>query len=119
MAEVAEGLTVNPARMRANIEATRGAVFAERAMMLLAEKPGRDSAHKLLEEATRKSAEQGDQLSQVLEAMPEVAKHLDAAVLKDLETPKHYLGMAEEFRKRLLDSAKHPIASGSSESKKE
>jgi 3-carboxy-cis,cis-muconate cycloisomerase len=119
MAEVAEGITVNPARMRANIEATGGAVFAERAMMLLAEKLGRDSAHKLLEEATRKSAEQGNQLSQVLETMPEVAKHLDAAVLKDLETPEHYVGMAEEFRKRLLDSAKQPIASGSSESKKE
>jgi 3-carboxy-cis,cis-muconate cycloisomerase len=33
MREVAEGLTVDAVKMRANIDATRGAIFAERAMM--------------------------------------------------------------------------------------
>src|SRR5947207_2378760 len=46
MAEVAEGLTVDPARMRSNIEDTRGNIFAERAMMMLAAKVGRDAAYK-------------------------------------------------------------------------
>ena len=35
MAEVAEGLTVDPARMRANIESTHGAIFSERAKLML------------------------------------------------------------------------------------
>jgi 3-carboxy-cis,cis-muconate cycloisomerase len=35
MAEVAEGLTVDPARMRANIEATHGSVFSERVRLKL------------------------------------------------------------------------------------
>jgi 3-carboxy-cis,cis-muconate cycloisomerase len=35
MAEVAEGLTVDPSRMRANIEATHGAIFSERAKLML------------------------------------------------------------------------------------
>jgi 3-carboxy-cis,cis-muconate cycloisomerase len=35
MAEVAEGLTVDVARMRANIDATQGAVFSERARLML------------------------------------------------------------------------------------
>ncbi|MFZ0759221.1 MAG: 3-carboxy-cis,cis-muconate cycloisomerase, partial [Candidatus Sulfotelmatobacter sp.] len=49
MAEVAESIAVDAARMRANIDATHGVVFAERAMMLLGPKLGRDVAHQLLE----------------------------------------------------------------------
>ena len=43
MVEVAEGLTVDADRMRRNIDATNGAVFAEKAVVLLAhaDKEGR------------------------------------------------------------------------------
>jgi 3-carboxy-cis,cis-muconate cycloisomerase len=102
MAEVAEGLTVDPDRMRQNIEATRGVIFAERAMMLLAARLGRDAAHKLLEEATRQSVAQQKHLAEVLSGMPEVTRHLDASTLRDLETPEQYLGMAEQFRRSLI-----------------
>ncbi len=105
MAEVAEGLTVDAVRMRANIEATHGVIFAERAMMLLGEKLGRHVAHKLLEEATRESITEGRRLVEVLAEMPDVARHIDPATLRELETPEQYLGMAEEFRIRLLASA--------------
>jgi 3-carboxy-cis,cis-muconate cycloisomerase len=102
MAELAEGLSVDPARMRQNLENTQGAIFAERAMMLLAPKLGRDVAHKLLEEASRASAAQGRYLSEVLAEMPEVTKCLDAAMLRQIEAPEQYLGSAEAFRKALL-----------------
>jgi 3-carboxy-cis,cis-muconate cycloisomerase len=105
MAEVAEGLTVDPTRMRANIEATNGVIFAERAVMLLGDKLGRDVAHKLLEEATRKSIAEGRSLTSVLSDMPEVTRHLDAASVRDLDVPEQYLGMADEFRVRLLATA--------------
>jgi len=82
MAEVAEGLNVDSARMRRNIEATHGAVFAERAMMMLASDMGRDAAHKLVEEAVRKTGSPPD--------------------LPGLQTPEDYLGSAEAFRRRLL-----------------
>ena len=111
MAEVAQGLSVNPARMRANIGATHGAVFAERASMLLGAKLGRDVAHKILQDAAKKSAKQKRSLSQVLAEIPEVIRHLDRAALKTLETPEDYLGSAETFRKSLLSS-------GSSKTKK-
>src|SRR5450631_2860506 len=58
MAEVAEGLTVDAARMRINLDATRGVIFAEKAAMLLAGKIGRDVAHKVLEDAARRSVAQ-------------------------------------------------------------
>ena len=104
MAEAAEGLTINASRMQANLDATRGAIFAERATTLLAEKIGRDAARKTVEEAVRKSAEKKRRLSEILSEMPEAREHLDRDTLRTLEKPEEYLGVAEEFTKRLLDS---------------
>src|SRR5579862_3659146 len=73
MAEVAEGLSVDTARMRANIGATRGVIFAERAMILLGLTLGRDAAHKLLEQATRRTIETGRRLADVIAELPEAA----------------------------------------------
>lgn len=107
MAETLEGLTVNPTRMRANIDATNGVIFAERAMLLLAPSLGRDVAHKLLEEAVRKSAEEKRRLREVLAEMPEVTRLLDRPTLEKLEAPKEYLGVADAFRSRLLSLPNH------------
>jgi 3-carboxy-cis,cis-muconate cycloisomerase len=87
--------------MRANIEATRGAVFAERAMMLLAAAIGRDAAHTLVEKAAKQSAAEGRHLAEALAEIPEVTKILDTQTLRELETPQAYLGVTEELRKRL------------------
>jgi 3-carboxy-cis,cis-muconate cycloisomerase len=108
MAEVAEGLSVDSARMRANLEATNGAIFAERAMMLLGPKLGRDVAHKLLETTSRKSAAEKRRLKDVLAEMPEVTRLLDKTTIAGLESPELYLGNAETFRERLLSSAGQP-----------
>lgn len=105
MTEVAEGLVVDAARMRANIGSARGTVFAERAVMLLAAKLGREAAQKLVAEAARKTLDQKRRLSEVLGEMPEVKQHLDPDALSNLEVPEQYLGVADEFRKRLLDAA--------------
>ncbi len=101
MAESAKGLTVEPQKMRLNIANTNGAVFSERAMMLLGAKLGRDVAHEILNAAVRKSAEGGRNLSAMLGDMPEVTAHLAPAELEQLETPEQYLGSAEAFRKAL------------------
>jgi 3-carboxy-cis,cis-muconate cycloisomerase len=102
MAEAAEGLSVDPEKMRANIENTNGLVFAERAMMLLGSKLGRDVAHKILEGAARKSVNENRNLAAVLAEIPEVTAHLSPADLKQLEVPEQYLGSAEAFRAALL-----------------
>lgn len=91
MREVAEGLRVDASRMRANIDATGGLIFAERAMILLGARIGRDAAHKLLEEAV-----QHETLTQVL------AKVLSAEEIQELNVPERYLGSAETFRRQLL-----------------
>jgi 3-carboxy-cis,cis-muconate cycloisomerase len=104
MAEVAEGLVVDGARMRANIEATRGIIFAERVSILLAASMGRDAAHRLLEQATQQSTAQRRRLIDILGEMPEVTRILPAAKLGELDAPESYLGSAEMFRKRLISS---------------
>jgi 3-carboxy-cis,cis-muconate cycloisomerase len=105
MAEAAEGLSVDAVRMRANIDAAHGVIFAERAVMLLASRLGRDVAHRLLGEATRKSVAQGMHLSAVLSEMPEVTSQIEPSTLRQLELPEQYLGSAEAFRKALLISS--------------
>ena len=106
MAEVAEGIAVNAEQMRQNIEKTQGLIFAERAMMLLAGKLGRDAAYKLLEDAVSKSIEQKKRLSAVLQELPEVTKHIDRSVLEQLEIPEQYLGSSELFREALVSGCK-------------
>ncbi len=108
MAEVADGLSVDSQRMRDNIAHTQGVIFAERAMMLLGSKLGRDVAHNVLEAATKRCIAEGKHLADVLAEIPEVTAHLDAATLRELEIPERYLGSTEEFRKALLsDSQTH------------
>jgi 3-carboxy-cis,cis-muconate cycloisomerase len=102
MAEAVAGLAVFPDRMRANIEATRGAVFAERATVLLGEALGRDRAHLLVGEAARQSAATGRALSEVLAGIAEVTRLLTPDRLAGLQSPEDYLGSAEAFRVRLL-----------------
>jgi len=103
MAEVAQGLSVDAARMRANLDATRGTIFAERANMLLSAKLGREVASSLVERALAASAKDRDFVG-VLTEMPEVANALDEATLKDLRSPESYLGSAETFRNNLVRS---------------
>ncbi|HLK21613.1 MAG TPA: 3-carboxy-cis,cis-muconate cycloisomerase [Bryobacteraceae bacterium] len=101
MAEAAEGLTVDPSRMCANIEATRGVIFAERAALLLSAKLGRDRAHELLSQASRESVSQKRRLIAILKEIPEIARAIAPEELEKLDAPEEYLGAASEFQKRI------------------
>lgn len=100
--ESIEGLTVDPERMRANIAATKGVVFAERLTFLLAPRVGRETATTLVTEAIAACHTSERTLGQVAAAMPEIATVVSAADLQVLDDPQTYLGMAEPLRRRLL-----------------
>jgi 3-carboxy-cis,cis-muconate cycloisomerase len=102
MAEVVEGLSVDRSRMRSNIEATHGVVFAEKAMMLLASKLGREPTQKILEQAVRGSTAKKRRLAEVLAEIPEVTLHLDRETLRKLDAPEDYLGATQSFIRGLL-----------------
>ena len=90
-ADLVAGLTVNADRMRANLVATHGVVFAEKAAMILARKVGRTAAHERLAEASREAAATGRPLGDILQ-------------MDGLDCPEDYLGESERFRKQLLKS---------------
>jgi len=106
IAEIAEGLSVDTSRMRGNLDANHGTIYAEKAMIQLAVKLGRDKAQRLVEEAARQAIEHNRPLAEVLAEMPEVTKHLDRAALRQLAVAEDYLGSAEFFRSRLVETAR-------------
>jgi 3-carboxy-cis,cis-muconate cycloisomerase len=105
IAEIAEGITVDTGRMRDNLNATQGTVFAEKAMILLGGKIGRDKAHRLLEGATRRAIAEARPLPDILTEIPEITTHFDRAILESIFVPEDYLGSSEVFRQRLLASS--------------
>jgi 3-carboxy-cis,cis-muconate cycloisomerase len=100
--DVIETLRVDAARMRTNIAATGGLVFAERVMMLLAPKLGRDMAGRHIKDAMQAADRDHQPFLTALAAIPEVSAALSATELISLDSPEAYLGSAEEFRRRLL-----------------
>lgn len=103
IAEITEGLTVDSIQMRKNIDATLGTIFAEKIMILLAPKLGRDVAHNLLEGATRAAMKRKQPLARVLGEMPEVVRHIDQATIDKLDVAECYLGSADSFRTQQLE----------------
>lgn len=76
---LAEGLEVDPARMRANLGATRGLLFADAAAARLAPEKGREEAHRLVESAAAEARASGRSLREILSAAGIAPKLLDAA----------------------------------------
>ena len=105
MADVVEELTVDPARMRQNIDATRGVIFAERLAMMIAPRVGRTRAAELVRNAVAAAQQSGATLTEAVAAMPELSSLLSAADVAGLAVPETYLGSADRFRQRLLASA--------------
>ncbi len=102
MAEVIPKLEIDADRMRENLEATRGLIFAEAVTMALAEKLGKAAAHEMLEGACRKAQREKRHLRDVILSDAQASAHLSAADLEELFDPRKYLGMAEAFVDRVV-----------------
>jgi 3-carboxy-cis,cis-muconate cycloisomerase len=94
LAVVLEGLEVDPARMRANLELTRGQIMAEAVMMSLGTAVGHEAAHTLVLKAARRASEAGTTLGEELAGDPEVTRHVSPEELAALVDPASYLGLA-------------------------
>ena len=94
LAYVLEGLQLDPERMRANLDLTRGQIMAEAVMMALARAIGHEQAHELVTAATRRATAEGRDLADVLAKTAEVSAHLPAGELARLLDPAAYLGLA-------------------------
>jgi 3-carboxy-cis,cis-muconate cycloisomerase len=99
---LAQGLSINPERMRANLDITRGLVTAEAVTMALADKLGRHHAHHLIAEISRQVAATGRPLANLLAENDEVARCLDRAAIARLTDPANYVGAAGDMIDRVL-----------------
>jgi 3-carboxy-cis,cis-muconate cycloisomerase len=105
MCGVIAGLSVDPVRMRANLAATNGTVFAERVVMRAGSSLGREAAHALIGTALARSRDTGATFGESLRATPGIVALLSEEELQSLDDARQYLGAAEMLRRRLLASA--------------
>jgi 3-carboxy-cis,cis-muconate cycloisomerase len=104
MRDVAAGLQVDAARMRANLDLTHGLIMGEAVMLALGAAIGRMAAHKLVEQASRQAAASGRHLREALRDDAEVSRHLPSEALDRLLDPANYRGEAGAFVDRVLAS---------------
>ena len=102
LTHVVEGLAIDAARMRRNLDATQGLIVAEAVSAALAPKLGRATAQGLIEAACLRAAAQRRPLREVLARDEVVSRHLDGAELDRLLDPVNYLGLAQQLAARVL-----------------
>jgi 3-carboxy-cis,cis-muconate cycloisomerase len=101
MRQVMVGLRVDVERMRANLDATRGLIYAEAVSTALARAIGHAAAHQLVERACRDTLAKSCHLQEVVSSDAEITEHLSAAELKLLFDPLQHVRAAA----RLVDQA--------------
>jgi 3-carboxy-cis,cis-muconate cycloisomerase len=102
--DIAEGLEVDVARMRSNLDATHGLIMAEAVTMALAGRVGKSDAHHLVEAASKKAVAEKKHLRDVLTKDPKVAAQLAADQIAKLFEPMAYQGASQALIDRLLAS---------------
>ena len=99
---VLEGLQVDAAAMRRNIEMTDGLVMSEAVMMGLGPYLGRETAHDLVYDLCREALARKQPLLDLLAAHPDIQRHVDRQALKAMLDPANYLGQAGHMVDRVL-----------------
>jgi 3-carboxy-cis,cis-muconate cycloisomerase len=100
--DIAEGLEVDAARMRVNLDSTGGLIMAEAVTFALAQQIGKSEAHHLVEGASQKAVAEKKHLRDVLTKNPKVTAHLSAAKLAKLFEPMAYQGVSQALIDQLL-----------------
>ncbi len=99
---IVEGLQVDAAAMRRNLDLTRGLVMSEAVMMGLGHAMGRGRAHDVVQALCLDAIREQRPLLDVLLASPEITGHADRAALERMLDPANHLGVARELVDRVL-----------------
>jgi 3-carboxy-cis,cis-muconate cycloisomerase len=96
------GLQVDPARMRANLDLTKGLTQSEAVMMGLGPALGRQRAHDLVYDICREVIAGKGTFLDLLAGHKEIAPHMGRAELAGLLDPANYVGLSGEMVDRVL-----------------
>lgn len=100
--EVFAGLRVDPAAMRANLDATGGLLLSESVMLRLAGRLGREEAHSLVRRIVGECLTDGRPFAAALRADPQVSAVLSPTDLDAMLDPLSYVGHAAALVDRAL-----------------
>ena len=106
MATIVPHLEVDSARMRRNLDATQGLIFAEAVTMAMGKHIGKSSAHALVEAASKQARASGKHLREVLAQDRAVTERLTSEELDRLFVPENYFGVAEELVDRVIGASR-------------
>jgi len=102
--DIAEGLEVDGERMRANLAEAGGLIMAEAVAFALGAKLGKQEAHRIVEEASRKAVAAKRNLHDVLAEDDQVTLSLSVGELAKLFEPMGYQGAAQTLIDRIVGS---------------
>jgi 3-carboxy-cis,cis-muconate cycloisomerase len=102
---LAEGLEVDPERMRRNLDLTQGLLFADAVAAALAPALGRGKAHQVVEGAAAQVRRTGQPLRDVVEGLPDLPADVDRAALDRAFDPGPSVEAAARFVDRALAAA--------------
>ena len=91
--EIAEGMTLDAARMRANLELTGGMILSEAIMLELGQQFGRQVAHDLVYDAVDRVRAGECTFAEALAADKQIRSQLDDAAVGRLLEPAEYTGL--------------------------
>jgi adenylosuccinate lyase len=95
-------LVVHSDRMMANLEATRGFVLSEAVMLALAEKVGKQTAHRIVYDTAMRAFDAGRPLKDALMEDQDVTAHLPAEALDSLFDYRRHAGLCRELVDRVV-----------------
>ncbi len=106
MVAIMPHLEVDVARMRHNLDATHGLIFAEAVTMALGNHIGKSAAHTVVEADSQQARKTGQHLREVLAQNSAVTERLTSADLDRLFAPENYLGSAEKLVDRVVATSR-------------
>jgi 3-carboxy-cis,cis-muconate cycloisomerase len=101
---LAEGLTVDPVRMRANLELTRGLIFADAVTARLSPRLGRAKAHAAVERAANTVRDRGSDLHTVLAEDASLPAELRAEMARAFDLRPAIAAAARFVDRAVIDS---------------
>jgi adenylosuccinate lyase len=92
MADIVEGMTIDRARMKANLYRSGGVVFSQRVLLALVQKGmSRQDAYRVVQGAALSALDGGTEFRAVVAEAPEVRERLTGEELAELFDPAYYL----------------------------
>jgi 3-carboxy-cis,cis-muconate cycloisomerase len=106
MDELIEIISVDPGRMRRNLDSSGELIAAESAMMALADALGRTAAHEIVHEAARKAASSGTGLLDILWDDTRVRNAISRTALARALSAHSYTGQSSQLARQMSVAAR-------------